>query len=101
MQRTITEDISVTPSEVKRFFNRIPADSLPFFSTEVSIGQIVVIPEVGANQKELARKKLLEIRDKIINGPDLSGTYSGWTLSIKADNKLELIDKIYLLLQFG
>jgi parvulin-like peptidyl-prolyl isomerase len=93
MQRTITEDISVTPSEVKRFFNRIPTDSLPFFSTEVSVGQIVIIPEVGDNQKEQARKKLVEIRDKIINGPDLSGTYSGWTLSIKADNKLELIDK--------
>jgi len=93
MQRTITEDVSVTPSEVKRFFNRIPADSLPFFSTEVSVGQIVIIPKVGNNQKEIARKKLEDIRDKIVNGPDMTDTYGGWTLSLKADNKLELTDK--------
>jgi hypothetical protein len=93
MQRTITEDVSVTPSEVKRFFNRIPSDSLPFFSTEVSIGQIVVIPEIGKDQKEKAREKLLDIRHKIVNGPDLTSTYGGWILSINPDNNLELINK--------
>ena len=41
MQMTITEGITVTPSEVKRFFKNIPKDSLPYFSTEVEIGQIV------------------------------------------------------------
>lgn len=93
MQRTITEDISVTPSEVKRFFNRIPADSLPFFSTEVSVGQIVVIPEVGAGQKEMARQKLMDIRNRIVNGPDLTTTYGGWLLNINPGNRLELIDQ--------
>src|SRR5688572_26773253 len=34
MERTITADLSVTPAEVRRFFNKIPADSLPFFSAE-------------------------------------------------------------------
>jgi parvulin-like peptidyl-prolyl isomerase len=92
MQRTITEDVSVTPSEVKRFFNRIPADSLPFFSTEVSVGQIVIIPEIGENQKEIAREKLMDIRNRIVNGPNLTETYGGWTLSINPENKLELID---------
>jgi len=93
MQRTITEGVSVTPSEVKRFFNRIPTDSLPFFSTEVSIGQIVIVPEVGNNQKEQARSKLLDIRDRIVNGPDLSSTYGDWTLNLNPGNGLELIDK--------
>lgn len=93
MQRTITQDVSVTPSEVKRFFNRIPEDSLPFFSTEVSVGQIVVIPEVGENQRELARKKIMDIRDRIVKGPDLSGTYGDWTLNLNAGNSLELTDK--------
>src|SRR5690349_8503281 len=35
MERTITKDLTVTPAEVKRFFNHIPKDSLPFFSAEV------------------------------------------------------------------
>ncbi len=94
MQRTITEGVTVTPSEVKRFFNRIPVDSLPFFSTEVSIGQIVVIPEVGENQKEQAKSKLLDIRDRIVNGPDLTSTYGDWTLTLKPGNVLELNDNL-------
>jgi hypothetical protein len=93
MQRTITEEVSVTPSEVKRFFNLIPEDSLPFFSTEVSVGQIVLIPEVGDNQKEIARAKLLDIRERIISGPDLTTTYGGWTIDLNSDNSLELVDE--------
>jgi peptidyl-prolyl cis-trans isomerase SurA len=41
MQDEITADLSVTPAEVKRFFNRIPADSLPYFSASVEVAQIV------------------------------------------------------------
>lgn len=93
MQRTITGDVSVTPSEVKRFFNNIPKDSLPYFSTEVSIGQIVIVPKVGQNQKKMSRSKLLDIRDRIVNGTNLTDTYGGWKLIVKPDNSLEIIDK--------
>jgi peptidyl-prolyl cis-trans isomerase SurA len=57
MQSHITADIKVTPSEVKKFFNKIPQDSLPFFSTEVSIAQIVKVPTISKEQKEVVRKK--------------------------------------------
>lgn len=70
MQRTITADAKVTPAEVKRFFNNIPADSLPYYSTEVSAAQIVKKPTVGKDQKESTRQQLLEIRDRIVNGED-------------------------------
>jgi len=93
MQRTITSEVNITPSEVKKFFNQIPEDSLPFLSTEVSIGQIVKIPEVGKNQKQKAREKILEIRNRIVNGIDRSNEYGGWTIKIQSNNQLELIDK--------
>lgn len=70
MQGVISADISVTPAEVKRFFGLIPADSLPFFSTEVTIGQIVKIPEVSKVQKDKIRDQLNSIRDKIQGGDD-------------------------------
>ncbi len=70
MQSTITKDIKVTPSEVKRFFNSIPADSLPYFSTEVSLAQIVKVPSVNKAQKETVRQRLLNIREEIVNGAD-------------------------------
>ena len=70
MQSTITQDIKVTPAEVRRFFNDIPQDSLPFYSSEVTVGQIVKLPTVSKGQKEAARKKLLGIRERIVAGED-------------------------------
>jgi hypothetical protein len=93
MQRTITADVKITPSEVKKFFNSIPKDSLPFLSTEVSIGQIVKIPEVGKNQKEKAREIIMNIRNRILNGVDRTSQYGGWTIRINDNNMLELVDK--------
>lgn len=68
MQQTITKDVKVTPSEVRTFFKKIPEDSLPFYSTEVTVGQIVKLPTVSKDQKDITRKKLLEIRERIISG---------------------------------
>ena len=70
MQRTITSDIKVTPSEVKQFFNKIPKDSLPYFSTEVQVGQLVMKPEPGAEQLGKVERQLLEIRGKILRGTE-------------------------------
>ncbi len=80
MQGTITEGITVTPSEVKRFFKNIPEDSLPYFSTEVEIGQIVKKPTVSAEEKDRIEKLLLKIRSEALDdGVDfqvLAGRYS-------------------------
>lgn len=67
MQATITEGITVTPSEVKRFFKNIPEDSLPYFSTEVEIGQIVKKPTVSAEEKDRIENLLLRVRSEAID----------------------------------
>jgi len=79
MQNTITSAISVTPAEVQAFFNRIPRDSLPFFSAEVSLGQIVKVPEIGDDVKEKTREQLLEYKKRIEAGESfeaIARTYS-------------------------
>ncbi len=68
MESTISQDITVTPAEVKRFFNKIPKDSLPFFSAELEVGQIVRKAKVSAAQKEETRLKLIGIRNQILSG---------------------------------
>ncbi|MEQ9441271.1 MAG: peptidylprolyl isomerase [Cyclobacteriaceae bacterium] len=70
MQQTITQGIEVTPAEVRKFFNAIPTDSLPFYSSEVAVAQIVKKPTVSRSQKEITRKKLLDIRERVVNGED-------------------------------
>lgn len=79
MQKTITEKIKITPNEVKRFYNSIPKDSIPFFPTEVEVGQIVKIGTVGKEQKKETRDQLRKIRERIVAGEDfatLAKTYS-------------------------
>ncbi|MFA0962032.1 peptidylprolyl isomerase [Roseivirga sp. BDSF3-8] len=68
MESEVTNSVTVSPAEVKKFFNRIPQDSLPFFSTEVTVGQIVKFPEPTDEEKEKVKRQLTEIRSDIVNG---------------------------------
>ncbi len=72
MTGRITKDIKITPAEVKRFFNKIPKDSLPFYSSDVEIGQIVKNVKISNSQKEEAKRRLSEIRDRILSGEDFN-----------------------------
>ena len=68
MHAKIIEGVTVTPSEVKAFFERIPKDSLPYFNSEVEIGEIVYHPKVNAEERQKAIDQLEDIRKRITEG---------------------------------
>lgn len=68
MRGKITEGLTVSPAEVKSFFESIPTDSLPFFSAEVTVGQIVRKPEVNAQTKEQIYNQLKQFKADIEAG---------------------------------
>lgn len=68
MRSSIISEVTVTPAEVKTFFNQVPVDSLPYFNSEVELAEIVVKPKVNEVQKGIAREKLAEIRTRIMEG---------------------------------
>ena len=73
MRSSIVADVNVTPAEVKEFFHSIPVDSLPYFNSEVEIGEIVLKPTINDEQKEISRLKLEEIRRRIVeDGEDFA-----------------------------
>lgn len=72
MQRKITKGLSVTPAEVKRFFSKIPSDSLPFYSADVVVAQIVKKAQISDAQKLATKLKLSEIRQRILDGEDFN-----------------------------
>ncbi|MBK8703328.1 MAG: peptidylprolyl isomerase [Saprospiraceae bacterium] len=67
MRGKIMEGITVTPAEVKRFFEQIPRDSLPYFNSEVEVGEIVYKPVVNPQEKQRAISKLEELRKRIVD----------------------------------
>lgn len=66
MQRKIVGDVTVTPDEVKQFFNKIPADQIPTIGAEIELSQIVVKPVVSKEDKQKVIDKLNEIRNDVI-----------------------------------
>jgi peptidyl-prolyl cis-trans isomerase SurA len=68
MQREITRDIEVSPRDVKRFFNSIPRDSLPFINEHIAIQQIVIYPKVTQNDKEKTIAQLRKWRQDVLDG---------------------------------
>src|SRR5687767_10987058 len=72
MEEEMTKGLGVTPSEVKRFFNKIPKDSLPYFSASVQVAQIVKIAKVSEDQKSQTKSELMSVRNKILAGEDFA-----------------------------
>ncbi|WP_235998415.1 peptidylprolyl isomerase [Hymenobacter sp. BT559] len=68
MQDKIAGKVAVTPREVKEYFEKVPKDSVPYFSTEVEVGQIVIPAQVNDEAKQAAIAKLNELRARILAG---------------------------------
>jgi peptidyl-prolyl cis-trans isomerase SurA len=68
MRKKITDGLSVTPSEVKAYYKDLPQDSLPYIDAEVEYNQILIYPKSSEKAIIDVREKLLEIRERIING---------------------------------
>lgn len=72
MKNKIFTGMKVSPQEVRAFFAQIPKDSIPYFNSELQLGQVVMYPKITEEEKETARKKLEKIRKDIVGGADFS-----------------------------
>lgn len=68
MQSKIVEKITVTPSEVKRFYREMPSDSLPIIPEQYEVRQIVMYPPASSDAKFAVREQLLDIRERVLKG---------------------------------
>ena len=72
MESQITSNVSITPLDVQKFFNRIPKDSLPIFPEEIHLSQIIVYPKVDEYERKRLIDKLNDFKKRIQNGEDFS-----------------------------
>jgi len=83
MQMKLINSVTITPEEVKQFYNNIPQDSLPFLDSEVELGELVIKPEVNEEQKKIAKEKLEGIIEKINSGEE---TFESMALKFSMDS---------------
>ena len=72
IQQSITENATITPSEVKRFFDRIPYDSLPTVEPSYEYGHIVKMPPVNDEEIANIKNRLMEYRERVLRGEKFS-----------------------------
>ncbi|MBC9911023.1 peptidylprolyl isomerase [Chitinophaga varians] len=67
MRNKVVENVKVTPSEVKRYFDAIPKDSLHFYESELEIGQLVIIPKATREMDNYAIERLQDFKKRVVN----------------------------------
>ncbi|MGC9332176.1 MAG: foldase protein PrsA [Bacteroidales bacterium] len=72
MQHQLTNNINVTPSEVRQYFNSISDDSIPVIPATYRIKQIAIYPKVSEKETQRCLDKINEIRDRILDGENFS-----------------------------
>ena len=65
MQRKIVDVVRITPTEVKAYLDRFPKDSLPFFESEVEVGQIIVYPKASRDLEQYIMGELANYKKQI------------------------------------
>lgn len=68
MQREITKDVKVTPSDVLRYFQSTPVDSLPLIGEQVLYSQVVIDPVIRESERQRTISFMDSIRLDIANG---------------------------------
>lgn len=68
MRETITENVRITPNEVKEFYKSLPKDSIPYINSKITVAQIVIYPEITTADKNLAKTRLQGYLEDILAG---------------------------------
>lgn len=72
MQGKITGDIKVTPAEIRAFYRKSSADSLPMVPAQFEVQQITVYPRVEPDEIESVKARLREFQRQINEGRDFA-----------------------------
>lgn len=67
-QNNLIGDIVLAPSEIRKFFSRIPQDSLPFIPTAVEVQIITLEPKIPLQEVDAVKARLREFTDRINSG---------------------------------
>lgn len=67
-RRNLVKNIKVTPADVRRYFDKLPADSLPYVPTEVEVEILTQQPRIENEEINRIKDQLREFTDRINKG---------------------------------
>lgn len=68
VQENLTSNLKITPSDVRKYFDDLPEDSVPYVPTQVEVQIITINPVIPREEIEDVKARLREYADQVNNG---------------------------------
>ena len=68
VKRNMVKDIKITPSDVQRYYQQLPEDSIPFVPLQVEVQIITINPVIPREEIDDVKARLREYSDRVVNG---------------------------------
>ncbi len=68
VQRTLVDNVKVTPAEVRKFYNTLSKDSLPTIPMQVEVQVISIYPQVPQQEIDNVKAQLRDFSEQVNNG---------------------------------
>jgi peptidyl-prolyl cis-trans isomerase SurA len=105
MQSKLTENISSTPAEVRRYYNALSQDSIPMVPAQVEVQILSMEPSVPLEEIERIKSRLREFTERVHSGNAdfamLARLYSEDVESAKRGGELGFVGKGQLVSEFA
>ncbi len=68
VRSNLTKNLKVTPSDVRRYFNDLPKDSIPFVPLQVEVQILTINPSIPRQEIDDVKARLRDYADRITSG---------------------------------
>ena len=68
VQHNLIQNVKATPADVRRFFNRLPEDSIPFVPRMVEVQILTAAPAIPREEIENVKARLRDYSDRVTKG---------------------------------
>ena len=68
MKQELVKDIKVSPAQVRKYFNDLPQDSIPFVPTEVEVEILTMQPRIPMEEISRVKNLLRDFTDRVNKG---------------------------------
>ena len=105
MQQKLIGEIKLTPSEIRKYFNQLPQDSLPTIPTTVEVQIVTMEPRIPFEETDAIKARLREFTEQVNTGKmefsTLARLYSEDPGSSVRGGELGFMSKTQLLPEFA
>jgi peptidyl-prolyl cis-trans isomerase SurA len=72
MRGKVIDNLSVSPEDVRKYYEAIPKDSIPGVNAQEELAQITKMPALTTEEKQVAKSKCEELRQRVLKGDDMA-----------------------------